>query len=331
MKIYNRLIVLLLSLFLSNICFAEINTTPPSDGPVKVGISLYLENLSNVVPDIETVEFEFRFILTWFDPRLAFASSAASQKPKIYRRDAALKQLSEIWVPPYAFIDARGDVKSKGEQLIITPDGHVTLVRLISAEIETTINVKKFPFDEQTIEINIGQLLLSENNIFYVASTLDVGYDKEAELPEWVLLKYDTRVENNGKNYVFRIQLKHNSTFYIFRILLPFFIIIILSWLVFWIPREVLSHRLQFVLTTLLATLVFQWIIFKDIPHVSYPTFFGEWLFFSYLTLAFIIFILVADSLIPGPLAARINYHMRWIIVVFYLLGLACLGIYNFA
>lgn len=323
-------ILLFLTLFLfSGLSFSAINTSPPDQKEVKVNIALFIDDISNVNEENEIIEFELRLYLNWLDKRLAFPIKD-NQSKQIYRGAAALERLKQIWVPPYTFPQSRDEIKIKEVELIIESNGNVTLLQRICGEIETKLDMRRFPFDKQKIDIHVAQLYLSENNVVFVDVTKHQGFSPYARLPEWDLLKFDSHVTNAGKIYTYSVYLKHNSKFYIYRVVIPLVVIIILSWSVFWLPEQRLINRMQFVLTTLLATLIFQWTILRDIPHVSYPTFFGEVLFFSFMTLALVIIILVIDLLIKKPLAERIIYHARWFVALFYLVGILGLVLYNF-
>lgn len=316
--------------FVGTSSWAAINSSPPSKGPVVVNIALFVDDISNINQENEIVELEMQLYLNWVDKRLAFKETPENSI-QIYRNGAAEDKLKEIWVPPFNFEQSRGTLNTKGRELIITPHGEVTLVERVNGQIESRFDMRKYPFDKQNIVIRVTQFPFSESNIVYKNENKFQGFSSYAHLPEWVLLSHESKVTDHGKVYDFTVHYAHNYKFHIFRVFIPLFVITVLSWIVVWLPKEMLINRLQFVLTTLLATLIFEWVIFKDIPHVSYPTFFGEVLFFGFMMLGLTIIVLVMDHYLEQPLASSVLYHLRWFIPLFFFLVVCGLVIYNFA
>lgn len=46
---------------------------PPSDGPLEVQVGFNLVNITDVNEKEETIDFDGQIILSWMDPRLAYA------------------------------------------------------------------------------------------------------------------------------------------------------------------------------------------------------------------------------------------------------------------
>ena len=179
-------------------------------------------------------------------------------------------------------------------------------------------NFKKFPFDKQTLKIKINSGANSTANhklnwprgmasVTFV--TPDIGafiglsnYKNENFLTElgWTLLStniiseevidkdyYDPYLNTsydyheNSINLV--LEIKRNSAHYLFKIIIPVFLILCVAWSVLWIPTYKLDARLTTSIVALLSLIAYNFVFEGDIPKLDYLTNLDKYILLSYI------------------------------------------------
>ena len=225
------------------------------------------------------------------------------------------------------------------------------------ARIKSDFDLKKFPFDEQelkmefyppySIEYNDDNnypkpfvtLFQSRSNVY-----LDIEkYKKNNYLKEWTVI--ETKVENYIKrekttsNFEkdkivelvedrinVSLIVKRNINYFIFKIIIPVFLILAISWSVMWIPPNQVESRLTTSIVALLALIAYNFVFNEDIPKLSYLTSLDRYILLSYLFCAIPTFLTIYFSRITKKdykIALEINKKSRLIGIIIYLISAA--------
>ncbi len=117
------------------------------------------------------------------------------------------------------------------------------------------------------------------------------------------------------------IDIKRKSGFYLWKILLPLLIIVMLSWSVFWMVEENFGMRVRLAATGVLTVVAYQFAVAKDLPRVGYLTLMDKITVISFMLLA----TTVMESYIASRVRAddpdkalRIDRAARWIFPLSY-------------
>jgi hypothetical protein len=121
---------------------------------VKVGVAfLALESFSENTGSFKaTIDLRAR----WVDIRLRRPAIEANDPPRVLRGAAAQARLEELWVPKIDVINQRGESSYTEAGLRIFPDGTVELMRRIAGEFATPVDIGRFPFDRQDLQIELA-------------------------------------------------------------------------------------------------------------------------------------------------------------------------------
>ena len=220
------------------------------------------------------------------------------------------------------------------------------------ARIKTDFDLKKFPFDEQELKIEFftpyGIDYNDDKNyakpfvtIFQVRSSVYIdilNYKNNNFLKEWSVV--DTKVENFIKrekttsNYErdkvveliedrinVKLLVKRNINYFIFKIIIPVFLILAISWSVMWIPPNQVESRLTTSIVALLALIAYNFVFNEDIPKLSYLTSLDRYILLSYLFCAIPTFLTIYFSRITKKdykIALAINKRSRIIGIIIY-------------
>lgn len=98
--------------------------------------------------------------------------------------------------------------------------------------------------------------------------------------------------------------------------------LVILSWSVFWMDRELLGDRMDISFIGILTVVAFQILVSEQLPHIAYFTLMSTFLYITYLFLcgSVAVNLVVArlDNSAHKGLGDRVDIHCRWIFPVSY-------------
>ena len=171
--------------------------------------------------------------------------------------------------------------------------------------IKSNFNLQNFPFDKQKIEILLRQ---DEHDVSHYRSSIsDWTLDKaskfkhENKIEGWNIVDVDMSyflTNDNLKNRVFdgfklSYEIDRKSNYYIYKIIIPIFLILVVCWSSVWInPRE-LESRLTITIVCLLSLIAYNFVIDKDLPKLEYFTIMDYLILVSYVYAAIPTFISV--------------------------------------
>jgi len=196
-----------------------------------------------------------------------------------------------------------------------------------------SFDFQKFPFDKQTLLIriktnvgnyinnnldssndNIGSLtfLTPEPGVYLnLEKFLDPSINK---LKAWKISKDGIKIKNNiisdnsydifdekinfkDENVLdIEINIERNYQHYLFKIMLPVFLILCVAWYVLWIPTEKYEARLNTSIIALLALIAYNFVFQDDIPKLEYLTDIDWFILLSYIFCCIPVFLSIAFS-----------------------------------
>ena len=314
---------------------------PPNPaGVTKVDISLYVIDISNINAVENTYRLEGLMNLVWCDPRLQNnASDRYLQRQTYLEEDAAIK-ISRIWWPSISFVNEVGEYFRKNQELIILNNGTVNYEEKFSVELKSFFDLTKFPFDEQTLNVEIESFAWNNDYLQLYREDRKIGFNPDINLPEWKIVNLETQIKRKQElreqkpfsKFLIHIKLIRKPGFYLWKVLIPVVILVIISWSVFWMIEESLADRISFSLTGILTIVAYQFLISEKLPNISYLT-----LMDAILSLSFVIMSLtVAENIVISRLnminqkllAARLDSICRFVFPTIYVVVLFSLSFF---
>ncbi len=120
------------------------------------------------------------------------------------------------------------------------------------------------------------------------------------------------------------IIIKRNYAHYVWKIMLPVFLILCVAWYVLWIPTEKYEARLNTSIIALLALIAYNFVFQDDIPRLEYLTDMDWFILLSYIFCCIPVFLSIAFSKFISKNQAkvmRINKNIKvWGAIVYFLL-----------
>jgi len=254
---------------------AEQGVTPP-DRPVEVSIGLYLIDVTNIDEARNTFDVEVDVIASWRDPRLAFEG----EEPRILVGQELDEFRRGIWTAQGMIVNSVGQPTFGIGKLVVFPDGTLRFTNRMNATARSSLDYRRFPFDKQVLQIHVESFAWNSDLVHLTADEGYTGYAPGFDLPEWRITDYtSSNVEIQSprdpvtfSRLTFSLALERKSGFFMWKIFLTVWIIVALSWVVFWMSDERLGRRAGISTTGILTVIAYQFVTSSTLPRVSYLT-----------------------------------------------------------
>src|SRR3990167_2701373 len=163
----------------------------------------------------------------------------------------------------------------------------------IQANLNSPVNLKKFPFDQQNIQIIIEDKKKTIEELEYVLDFEATGIDDSVTFTGWELedWKAEARIhsyevyDEDYSQYVFTIPISRIKINAIFKTFLPIIFIIFVMLSSFVLDPDKITTRLAMVGSALVASVMFHISLGNQIPPVSYLTFIDKFMVLTYFIL----------------------------------------------
>lgn len=260
----------------------ELLTPPPSDGPVVVRTGFQLIDITAIDDQSET--FEFTGILTaqWKDERQAFDPAVEGVTEKFYQGNFQFNEISPSWYPEISLLNTAGTFEKEEPILRVRSDGTCTLVTPISATAKSELQLRHYPFDRQSLRVIFGMPGYAETEVVMQPLELPALETSAIRVPQWVLQQTRNLTETviptapgqDGRTsvFVFEMDVKRQGAFVMRLVVGPLFLVVILSWSVFWMDRASVGDRMSVSFVGLLTAVAYQIVLGDILPHISYLT-----------------------------------------------------------
>ena len=164
-------------------------------------------------------------------------------------------------------------------------DGNTTL--------SSDFNFLAFPFDTQILSLDLMNARQASpiGYKWLKYSFIESEFEKKLKIPDWQVVSKDIvpRVEmsdyhrENRQIYSLQMRIERNYSYYIYKIIVPIMIILVVAWSALWVEPKQLESRLTITIICLLSLIAYNFIVDKDLPKLEYLTLLDYWILLSYL------------------------------------------------
>ena len=255
---------------------------PPSDGPVVVRLGFQLLDINSIDEQSETFQFGGVLTVQWKDERQAFDPAVEGVDEKFYQGNFQFNEISPAWYPEISLLNAAG-MFEKGEPLCrVRPDGTCTLVTPVNAVAKTVFKLRHYPFDRHSLRIVFGIPGYTDQELAVEQLPLPDPGAQEIHLPQWTFLGASKSVgsilptapgsDRPTPALVVELDVKRQPLFVLRLVVGPLFLVVVLSWSVFWMDRASVGDRMSVSFVGLLTAVAYQIILGEILPHIAYLT-----------------------------------------------------------
>lgn len=283
---------------------------PPGELPVRVKVGFFLANLAGVNEKAETFDADVYLLFQWQDEGLRRDGG----KSLYLVGEAARDKLKDIWSPQPEFVNAaKPDITN--ETLLIKPDGSVELTYGLSANFRTNLDLRRFPFDRQTLKVKVTSFAYDADLVLFTPNPEKLGFEPESTFEGMKILKVSSQAEKQvlagwGETYsVFTASLdaERNTKFYFWAVFGPVILIFLISCAVFLVPPHQISERIGLCLTALLACIATQFALSFNLPQIPYMTLIDRLFLLTYGFIALNVLLVSAEMFLDRSE----NHHLR--------------------
>ncbi|XP_077336347.1 glycine receptor subunit alpha-2 isoform X7 [Lithobates pipiens] len=220
----------------------------------------------------------------WNDPRLSYSEYPDDSL------DLDPSMLDSIWKPDLFFANEKGanfhDVTTDNKLLRIFKNGNVLYSIRLTLTLSCPMDLKNFPMDVQTCAMQLESFGYTMNDlIFEWMSNSPVQVADGLTLPQFILkeeneLGYCTKHYNTGKFTCIEVKfhLERQMGYYLIQMYIPSLLIVILSWVSFWINMDAAPARVALGITTVLTMTTQSSGSRASLPKVSYVKAIDIWM-----------------------------------------------------
>jgi len=259
---------------------ARPGTGNSTDGPTMVTANMYLRNLESV--DINNQEFtvDVTFRQKWLDPRLKFESPDNDY--------LTLPKDDLVWRPDTFFVNAKEvemqEVPNKQVYVRVYSDGSVLYSMRLKLKIHCWMNLREYPFDSQECKIKIASYSQHISKLQYEwKSVTPVQKMPAMSVPNMEVSTHSTsycNVMTSTGTYSclsLDLTLTRHSSYQVLTIYIPYTMVILVSYSVFWLQQTDSLARLGISLSSLLTVSAKSALINLSLPPMSYTRVVDIW------------------------------------------------------
>lgn len=158
--------------------------------PILIHVGLAVTQLDAFDESGGTFDATVDLRVRWQDTRLAIPGAKPGGAPLTLRQAAAEARLATIWVPPVVLANLKPESEVLATGLRLYPDGWVELMRRTRGSFSTPFDVSRFPFDHQSLTVNIAALDEPANILALRFDQSDIDFSRPArdlELFGWTI------------------------------------------------------------------------------------------------------------------------------------------------
>ncbi|XP_029281226.1 gamma-aminobutyric acid receptor subunit rho-1-like isoform X2 [Cottoperca gobio] len=256
----------------------DFTMRPGFGGPaVSVGVDVQVESLDA----ISEVDMDFTMTLYlrhyWKDKRLSFRSNNNLSMTF----DGRL--VKKIWVPDMFFVHSKRsfthDTTTDNIMLRVYPDGKVLYSLRVTVTSMCSMDLSRFPLDTQTCSLEIESYAYTDDDLmlYWKKGNRSLNTDERISLSQFLIQEFHTTTKlafysSTGwyNRLYINFTLRRHVFFFLLQTYFPATLMVMLSWVSFWIDRRAVPARVPLGITTVLTMSTIITGVNASMPRVSY-------------------------------------------------------------
>jgi hypothetical protein len=267
-KIFIQFYLLIFILFIfPSLAFAFDTSRPgPENIPTDVLIELYVVDIAEINDGAQSFNASIFIEAKWKDQRLV-----SSNEKTTYN-------LKDVWNPDLQIINRGKLFLSYPEIVEVDSEGTVVYKQRFIGDFSQPLDLHRFPVDQQKLEFQIVSAGYSPDEVNLIEDS--VGLSEKLSIPDWDIMginlkKIEYKILPNkpaDEGLLLEINAKRFVQFYFFKFIVPLILIVIMSWMVFWIDPTNSSTQISVSITSMLTLIAYQFLAVGSLPAVPYLT-----------------------------------------------------------
>ena len=272
----------------------DIAPTPQTGGPVEVDASFVVLDILGVDDVRQQINVDIGAKLVWQDPRLRSLNGCRFARSQVWVPDIILQNSSNL----------RTARNNASDQVVIGSEGRVTYRQRFFGEISTYHNLRNFPFDAHDFTITFMSAETGVETLKYVPDQANTWLSDRFNISGWqvtdlTLGEESAKLRETGRSLSMlhlTIAAEREVNYYLFRIMLPLFFVVAMSWVIFWVPPSRFEFQIGLGATSMLTVIAFNLAVAGALPPLGYLTVLDQILIWSIA----MVFLAIAEALVTG-------------------------------
>ena len=265
----------------------------------------------------------FYAIFRWLDPRLAHDGHGS-----------VTRDLSEVWNPRLTLINTQRYWANTGDEVEISPEGLVTYRLHVFGDFSQPLALHDFPQDRHVLEVPVVAAGYGPHEVTLEHDTrMDSFIAGQLSVADWRVsnMRAGSRevVLANGLTlggFVFSFEAERLLHHYMIKSIIPLVLIVMMSWVVFWISPDQVPNQLGVAVTTVLTLIAYHIALSGRLPDIPYLTHMDKFLFSSTVLVFMALIEVVVTSHLASTdqlaLARRVDRTARWLFPLLFVIVL---------
>ncbi len=254
---------------------ANMPDFPPGPRPIEVTVGLTIVDFARVNARDESFDLHGYLVAHWRDPRMARASSDESHAVRRLKANVC-------WSPDYVFINSLENVAiTSRSDIHVHDDGSAWQRSDFTGKFSTPMDLRRFPFDAQVLRLSFHVRNHDTTEVVLVVDPDQTRFLDEAFLSDWDIGGARAHVDVGRDHpegmtfsrFTFETEIDRHPTFYVWRVLIPFTLLVAVTWMVFWFDVTGLQPQISTILAIMISVVVFNFTMDFSQPKFAYLTF----------------------------------------------------------
>jgi hypothetical protein len=309
------LIIGLFTFLLSFSCYAALSRPVIEEGkPTEIQVVGAILDVDKIDSTEQNFTLNFYSAYRWKDPRLAHGGPGT-----------VVRDIAEIWNPRLTFITSQKHWTVTRDEVEISPEGVVTYRMHFFGSFSQPLDLHNFPHDRHEFRVPVVAAGYRPSEVIFMQYPgIDSFIAEELSVADWKInnmqgTPHELTLSDDLKltGFVFSFEGKRLIHHYLIKTLIPLSLIVMMSWIVFWVGSDLAATRLSVAVTTVLTLIAYHIAMSGQMPKIPYLTDMDKFLFTStLLVFTALIQVVITSSLCSSGkevLARKINRTSRWL------------------
>ena len=246
----------------------------PGTEPEHAFFLIYIMDIDQVSAQNQSFTVNMYLRLRWKDERLAHSDPVARTVP-----------LDEVWNPNLLLANQQGLLrKSLPEVVKVEPDGMLTYHQRYVGTISQPLHLHDFPCDTHSFAV---QFMSASGKVAFLPDTFAAGSEnivggtmaETLSLPDWKILNFEAKerpfrisADLQEPGFVFTFTAKRHFSYYLWQMILPQVLIVVMSWAAFWIDPSMAGTQIGLATTPMLTLIAHRFLLASQLPRLPYMT-----------------------------------------------------------
>lgn len=242
-------------------------------GPTEVSFLGFIIDIDSINDADQNFDANIFINLTWQDQRLASLKNKARQL-----------KLSDVWNPRLIVTNQQGKMHAALPEVVqVEPDGTVTYRQRYTGKFSQPLKLDQFPMDTHIFEIRFAAAGFHSSEINFVPNSKMASLDSPIadiiSLPNWTINQ--VKIEESAympiptisvPGFSIKFEATRLFTYYLWQIIFPLSVVIVMSWGAFWVNNEQVGVRIGIATSSVLTLIAHRFVLASLLPKLPYMT-----------------------------------------------------------